>query len=141
VDHKGPTLKVAIVKGYSLVQQAKFRVGFNNMSLDVDEDPEGEPKYEEDFESDMIMPKVDNQKHLGQVYAKDLQITKKWQEYIFRIEKEMPNLEVIVSSLQKEKDEAYKELEKVDSQIEARVEFVATREEELQQLQMQLQAL
>jgi hypothetical protein len=53
----------------------------------------------------------------------------------------MPNLEVIVSSLQKEKDEAYKELEKVDSQIEARVEFVATREEELQQLQMQLQAL
>jgi hypothetical protein len=32
-------------------------------------------------------------------------------------------------------------LENVDSQIEARLEFVAIGEEELQQLQMQLQAL
>jgi len=28
----------------------------------------------------MIMPKVDNQKHLGQVCARDLQIIEKWQE-------------------------------------------------------------
>jgi peptidoglycan hydrolase CwlO-like protein len=46
-----------------------------------------------------------------------------------------------VSSLQKAKDEACKELEKVDSQIEVRLELVTTGEEELQQLQMQLQAL
>ncbi len=46
-----------------------------------------------------------------------------------------------MSSLQKAKDEACKELEKVDSQIEVRLELVTTGEEELQQLQMQLQAL
>jgi len=78
------------------------------LGLDADKNPKGEPKDEEDFESDMIMPKVDNQKYLGQVHAKDLQIIGEWQEYISRMEKEMPNLEVIVSSLQKAKDEACK---------------------------------
>ncbi len=62
------------------------------LNLDVNEDPEGEPEDEEDFESDMIMRKVDNQKHLGQVCAKDLQIIGEWQEYIFCMENEMPNL-------------------------------------------------
>jgi hypothetical protein len=84
------------------------------LSLDVNEDPKGELEDEEDFESDMIMLKVDNQKHLDQVHARDLQVIKQWQEYIFCMEKEMPNLKVVVSSLQKTKDEARKELEKVD---------------------------
>jgi hypothetical protein len=69
------------------------------LDVDVDEDLKAELEDEEDFESDMIMPKVDNQKHLGQVHAKDLQIIGEWQEYIFHMEKEMPNLEVIVSTL------------------------------------------
>jgi hypothetical protein len=42
------------------------------------------------------------------------------------MEKEMPNLEVIVSSLQKAKDETCKELEKVDGQIETQLKLVAT---------------
>ncbi len=82
------------------MQQTGFRVGSKcNIEFDVDEDPKGELEDEEDFESDMIMLKVDNQKHLNQVCARDLQVIRQWQEYIFCMEKEMPNLKVVVSSL------------------------------------------
>jgi len=127
VDRKGPTSKVVIVKGCSLMQQMKFRVRFKcSIEFGCRQRSKRGAENKEDFESDMIMLKIDNQKHLGQVRAKDLQIIGEWQEYFSRMEKEMPNLEVIVSSLQKAKDEACKELEKVDGQIETQLKLVAT---------------
>ncbi len=44
----------------------KQGLGFDlnaTLNLDANEDPEGKPEDEEDFESDMMMSKVDNQKH------------------------------------------------------------------------------
>jgi hypothetical protein len=58
------------------------------LSLDADEGPKGELEDEENFENDMIMPKVDNQKHIGQVCAMDLQVIGEWKQIHFSYEKE-----------------------------------------------------
>ncbi len=43
-----------------------------------------------------------------------MQCIKKWQEYIFVLDKQLPTSKQLVSSLQKQKDEAQKDFEKVE---------------------------
>jgi hypothetical protein len=47
VDHKGPILKVKLLKVVHQMQQMNLKVGSKcNIELDVDKDPKGEPKDE-----------------------------------------------------------------------------------------------
>ncbi len=70
-----------------------------------------------------------------------VQCIKHWQRYISNLQKDLPALKEIMCSLHKVKEEAHKELNKVEGQAEYRLVFISSKHTKLTQLLEKLKDL
>jgi hypothetical protein len=100
----------------------------------VDSDKE----EEEGLVSNNNMSKPSNKQEIHVLRETQVLCIAKWQEYVSNIQQDLLALEGQVFSLHTLKDEAQKEFEKVEGQVEYCFMFIASRETKLSQLQSKL---